>query len=135
VSSSFRNALAERHQQSQLPDVFADAYPEQSEARETPVDLWGVILDPVNPKSDARVSVILMKFLRARFVRICYLNSTFKVSSRHLSVPDARAMLVNTLRWREKFDIKAIMQEDFPKDIFGTLGYLYGRDKEGRPVV
>jgi len=44
-------------------------------------------------------------------------------------------MLVNTLRWREKFDIKAIMQEEFPKDIFSTLGYLYGRDKEGRPVV
>lgn len=44
-------------------------------------------------------------------------------------------MLVNTLRWREEFDIKAIMQEDFPKDIFGNLGYLHGRDKEGRPVV
>ena len=44
-------------------------------------------------------------------------------------------MLVNTLRWREEFNIKAIMQEDFPKDIFSNLGYLYGRDKEGRPVV
>lgn len=68
VSSWLRNNPAERAWQSQLPDIFAEAYPEQSKARETPVNLWGVMLDPVNSKSDARVSVILMKFLRARFV-------------------------------------------------------------------
>jgi hypothetical protein len=54
------------HQQAQLPDVIADAYPDQPKARETSVTLWGVTLDPTNPQSDARVSVILMKFLRAR---------------------------------------------------------------------
>jgi hypothetical protein len=44
-------------------------------------------------------------------------------------------MLVNTLRWREEFDIKAALVEDFPEDIFGNVGYISGHDKEGRPVV
>jgi hypothetical protein len=103
----------------QLHDAFAEAYPDQPNARETPITLWGITLDPANPQGDARVSVILMKFLRAR----------------HLSVREARAMLVNTLRWREEFDIKAALVEDFPKDIFGNVGYISGHDKEGRPVV
>ena len=55
------------HIQSQLPDIFADAYPDKPKAREIPVTMWGVSLDPLNPKQDARISVVLMKFLRARF--------------------------------------------------------------------
>src|SRR5260221_9213961 len=53
-------------QQALLPDIFVEAYPDQPKAGETPISLWGVTLDPANPQSDARVSVILMKFLRAR---------------------------------------------------------------------
>jgi len=44
-------------------------------------------------------------------------------------------MLVNTLRWREEFNVKAAMAEDYPKDIFGKLGHIYGCDTERRPVV
>ena len=44
-------------------------------------------------------------------------------------------MLVNTLRWRTSIDIDAVMKEEFPQDIFGNLGHIYGHDKEGRPVV
>jgi hypothetical protein len=63
-------------QQVQLPDIFADAYPKQPKARETPISLWGVTLDPANPQSDARVSVILMKFLRARWGLFFYILSS-----------------------------------------------------------
>ena len=44
-------------------------------------------------------------------------------------------MLTNTLKWREEFNIEAALKEEYPEDIFGTLGYISGKDKEGRPVV
>lgn len=54
---------------------------------------------------------------------------------RNLSIREAREMLVNTLRWREEFNIKAVLEEVFPTDVFGHLGHLFGRDREARPVV
>ena len=54
---------------------------------------------------------------------------------RNLNVRDARDMLISTLRWRKNFDIEAAMKEEFPQDVFGQLGHIYGMDKEGRPVV
>ncbi|EGN96686.1 hypothetical protein SERLA73DRAFT_184823 [Serpula lacrymans var. lacrymans S7.3] len=104
-----------------LPSVIAEGYrddPDRTDADTKPVKLWGVDIDPSNP-IDARVSVVLMKFLRAR----------------NLSIPEAKDMLVSTLRWRESFKVEEALQEEFPEDIFGQLGYIYGHDKEGRPVV
>ncbi|PPQ90753.1 hypothetical protein CVT25_010142 [Psilocybe cyanescens] len=103
----------------QLPDIFAQAYPENSKARDLPVTIWGIAIHPATPQDDARVSVVLLKFLRAR----------------NLSVTEARDMLVNTLRWRESFNIEAALKEDFPEEVFGKLGYIYGKDKGGRPVA
>ncbi|KAM6497051.1 CRAL-TRIO domain containing protein [Amanita muscaria] len=102
----------------QLPAMLEDAY-EDPKARETPFKIWGITIDPVHPNNDARVSVVLMKFLRAP----------------HLSIPDARDMFVSALRWRKIFDIDACIEETFPQDVFGQLGHIYGEDKEGRPIV
>jgi len=44
-------------------------------------------------------------------------------------------MLISTLRWRKSFDVEAAMKEQFPEDVFGQLGKIYGKDKEGRPVA
>lgn len=44
-------------------------------------------------------------------------------------------MLVSTLRWRESFNVEAAMKEEFPQNVFGQLGYNFGHDKAGRPVV
>jgi len=44
-------------------------------------------------------------------------------------------MFVSTLRWRESFNIEAALNEDFPQEVFGNLGGVYGKDKGGRPVV
>lgn len=44
-------------------------------------------------------------------------------------------MLIGTLRWRDTFNIPAALEENFPKEIFGNLGHVYGHDKEGHPVV
>lgn len=43
-------------------------------------------------------------------------------------------MLTSTLRWREEFKVDSIMQETFP-DVFSGVGRIFGKDKEGRPVV
>ncbi|KAF9006036.1 CRAL-TRIO domain-containing protein [Cyathus striatus] len=101
-----------------LSAILTEAFPGDETAKEKPVTMWGVKIDPANPK-DAKISVVLMKFLRAR----------------NLSTTEAREMFVNTLRWRKSFNIEAALEEKFPEDIFGQLAHVYGHDKEGRPVV
>lgn len=44
-------------------------------------------------------------------------------------------MLVATLRWREEFNVDAALKEEFPEEVFGKVGRVYGKDKGGRPVV
>ncbi|KAJ7091528.1 CRAL TRIO domain-containing protein [Mycena belliarum] len=101
-----------------VPDSLAKAYTDKPDAKTTPITLWGVRIDPGN-LVDARVSVVLMKFLRAR----------------HLNVSAASEMFVETLRWRDEFKVEDTLKEEFPVDVFGKLGHIYGRDKGGRPVV
>ncbi|KAK0202730.1 CRAL-TRIO domain-containing protein [Desarmillaria ectypa] len=101
-----------------LPEIFAEGLPDNADAKTTVITLWGVKIDPADP-IDAKVSVVLMKFLRAR----------------NLNVNEARSMLVGTLRWRSEFDVEAAMKEEFPADIFYSLGHVYGKDKQSRPVV
>jgi len=100
-----------------LPHIFTEAYAGK-EDKLSPITLWGVKIDPANPK-DARASVILVKFVRAR----------------NLNVDEAQKMLIETLRWREEFKVNEVIQEEFPAEIFGKLGRVYGHDKENRPIV
>jgi len=51
--------------QNLLPDILEKAYEGKEGARDTPIVIWGVTLDP-NGKKDACASVVLMKWLRAR---------------------------------------------------------------------
>ncbi|KAF8500523.1 CRAL-TRIO domain-containing protein [Gautieria morchelliformis] len=101
-----------------LSDVFKEAFPERADAGTAAVRMWGVELCP-GRRDDARASVVLMKFLRAR----------------NLNVAEARSMLVSTLRWRAQFEPEAALAEGFPAEVFGGLGHVYGRDREGRPVT
>jgi hypothetical protein len=45
------------------------------------------------------------------------------------------ARLTATLKWREEFNVESTLTESFPPEIFGGLGYVYGRDKGGRPIT
>lgn len=54
--------------QTKLPEIWKAAYSPDADADPQPFKLWGVTIDPKNPGADARVSVVLMKFLRARYV-------------------------------------------------------------------
>ncbi|KAJ7696438.1 CRAL-TRIO domain-containing protein [Mycena rosella] len=100
-----------------VPDALAKAYTDRPDAKTTPTTLWGVRIDPAN-LVDARVSVVFMKFLRAR----------------NLNPVAASEMFVETLRWRDEFKVDSLLKEEFP-EFFDQLGHIYGRDKEGRPVV
>ncbi|KAF9269104.1 CRAL/TRIO domain-containing protein [Marasmius fiardii PR-910] len=102
----------------QLPEILKAAYNDKQDYKLGPVTLWGVKIDPANPL-DAKTSVVLMKFLRAR----------------NLNPSAAHDMLVATLRWRDEFNVEAACKESFPDDVFGQIGHIYGRDKEKRPVV
>ncbi|KAJ2848920.1 Non-classical phosphatidylinositol transfer protein (PITP) [Coemansia brasiliensis] len=115
-SESESKLIAELREQ--LPEILQDA----EKASEKPVGkaLWGVELLPTETaERDLRIDVILSKFIRAR-------NNDIKL---------AREMLVNTLKWRAEFGVEGILQEEFPHDVFGNVGYLYGHDNDGRPVT
>jgi len=84
-----------------------------------PITLWGVPIDPLRPVGDARISVILVKFLRAR----------------ELNVENAANMMISTLKWREEFKVDELATEEFPQDLFGSIGHVFGKDKGGRPVT
>ncbi|KAJ2612643.1 Non-classical phosphatidylinositol transfer protein (PITP) [Coemansia sp. RSA 1365] len=111
----------------QLPDIVEDA----GKASTKPVNasLWGIRLLPESesesesesetPERDLRLDVILAKFVKAR-------NNDVKL---------AREMLTNTLKWRAEFGVDGILEESFPEDVFGKVGYLYGHDTAGRPVT
>ncbi|KAG2141237.1 CRAL-TRIO domain-containing protein [Suillus clintonianus] len=103
---------------STLPETFKEAFPEQEDAESASYNLWGVTIHPLKPK-DARVSVVLMKFLRAR----------------NLNPAEAKDMFISTLRWRKSFNVDEAMKEKFPEDVFGKLGRTYGKDKDGHPIA
>ena len=53
--------------QEKLPEIFRAAYsPDDATAELKATNIWGVTLHPNTAASDARASVVLMKFLRAR---------------------------------------------------------------------
>ncbi|KAJ1666209.1 Non-classical phosphatidylinositol transfer protein (PITP) [Coemansia sp. RSA 1646] len=103
-----------------LPDIVKTA----GETSTAPVSatLWGVPLlqaDTDKQESDPRIDVILVKFLRAR----------------NNDIDQAREMLASTLKWRAEFGIDGLLDETFPAETFGSVGYIHGTDKDGRPVT
>ncbi|KAG6706762.1 hypothetical protein I3842_07G237600 [Carya illinoinensis] len=76
------------------------------------VSIWGIPL-----LEDERSDVILLKFLRAR----------------DLKVKDAFAMIKNAVRWRKEFGIDALLEEDHGND-WEKVVFTHGYDKEGHPV-
>lgn len=57
------------------------------------------------------------------------------VCPRNLNPTEAQEMFISTLRWRDSFNVDAAMKEEFPDEVFGKLGKVYGKDKEGHPVT
>lgn len=47
----------------------------------------------------------------------------------------AQAMLTATLKWRHEFKADETVTEVFSEEVFGKVGVISGKDKEGRPVT
>lgn len=56
------------------------------------------------------------------------MNSEFDVQK-------AMERLTATIKWREEFKVESLLTETFPVEVFGNVGHVYGRDKEGRPIT
>ena len=48
---------------------------------------------------------------------------------------NAANMMISTFKWRDTFNTDALTSEEFPQDVFGPVGHVSGKDKEGRPVT
>ncbi|XP_008781563.1 patellin-3-like isoform X2 [Phoenix dactylifera] len=75
--------------------------------------IWGIPL-----LGDERSEIVLMKFLRAR----------------DLKVKEAMAMLKNAVIWRKEFGIEALLEEDLGIPEMEKVVFMHGTDKEGHPV-
>jgi hypothetical protein len=80
-------------QQKKISSVLADAYSDSLEPKPTAIGLWGVTIDP-NGMKDAKASVVLMKFLRARHVPVLHIY--IYESSSGLTRPRVRFIYANT---------------------------------------
>jgi phosphatidylinositol transfer protein SFH5 len=125
-----------------LPKTLAATFPDDPKASSRLVDLWGVPVDPSAPNKDARVSAVLMKFLRARYVipfvgymlLLWLIIFSFSLH-RSLNPVAASEMLLHTLRWRDEFNIASLMDEKFDDGIYGGAAHAFGKDKQGHPVT
>ena len=54
---------------------------------------------------------------------------------RELNVENAANMMISTLVWRKEFKVDELVTEEFPQDRFGSVGHVFGKDKDGRPVT
>ena len=48
---------------------------------------------------------------------------------------NATNMMISTFKWRDEFNTDALASEEFPQDVFGPVGRVFGKDKGGRPVT
>lgn len=116
--------------QPRLHDVYVAAYGPNEEGPEV-FSIWGIQVDVADPMSDPRVSVVLMKFLRAK----CVIHTIISKAAvliyfcRSLDVNGAHEMLVNTLKWRKSVNIDILVAEPVE-----GRSRLFGRDKKGIPV-
>ncbi|KAI8988040.1 CRAL-TRIO domain-containing protein [Mycotypha africana] len=110
---SVTEAVAVKQLKDALPEILKEAL-----GTEDAYILWGVPLD--KSSDDARIDVILIKFLRAR----------------NMEIPAAKEMLINTLKWRKEYKTDGILDEEFDTNVFSdNVGFIHGKDKEGRPVT
>ena len=115
--------------------MLGEAYPEKANADSAPFEIWGLELYPERV-DDARLDVVLVKFLRAKCVFLpIQPGARVLIRRRALDVDEAGKMFISTLKWRAEFRAAETVNEQFDGKIFGKLGYVHGNDKEGRPVT
>ena len=44
-------------------------------------------------------------------------------------------MMISTLKWREEFEVDELATDDSLQKAFSSVGCVFGKDKDGRPVT
>lgn len=44
-------------------------------------------------------------------------------------------MMISTLKWREEFKMDELANDESLRDDFKSVGHVFGKDKDGRPVT
>ena len=57
------------------------------------------------------------------------------VCCRDFDVQKAIERFSATVKWRQEFKVESLLTETFPEEVFGKVGHVFGRDKEGRPIT
>eukprot|EP00123_Amoebidium_parasiticum_P011221 comp20584_c0_seq1/m.26510 comp20584_c0_seq1/g.26510 ORF comp20584_c0_seq1/g.26510 comp20584_c0_seq1/m.26510 type:complete len:371 (-) comp20584_c0_seq1:207-1319(-) len=82
------------------------------------LELWAASLSDLENSFGVKEKVVLLKYLRAR----------------EFEMEKSLEMIVNTLKWRKEFNVKALSGETFPS-AFDSLGCVYGTDRNNQPVT
>ena len=54
---------------------------------------------------------------------------------RELNMENATNMMISTLKWREEFEVDEFATDDSLQKAFSSVGCVFGKDKDGRPVT
>ncbi|KAL4571974.1 hypothetical protein LXL04_018742 [Taraxacum kok-saghyz] len=93
--------------------LIGEKYKANDHLRE--LHLWGVPLLP--SRGLEKTDIILKKFLKAK----------------DYNVQNAFDMIVNTIKWREDFNVDKVFDEEFGSDL-DNIGHIEGKDKAGHPL-
>ena len=44
-------------------------------------------------------------------------------------------MMISTLKWREEFKVDELAKDEPLREHFRSIGHVFGKDKDGRPVT
>lgn len=44
-------------------------------------------------------------------------------------------MMISTLKWREEFKVDELIGDESLREEFRSVGRVFGKDKDGRPVT
>ena len=69
------------------------------------------------------------------FPRLRSPTGSYQIGDRNLNVEKATKMMISMFKWRDEFKIDELATEGFTQDVFGLASHIFGKDKDGRPVM
>lgn len=95
---------------------------------------FGASSCPLYIRLQSRVWFLLNSYVHGPylFILLYLINHN---DNREGDLKAAEAMLISTLKWRREFKVDELKTEDFPQDVYGKVGVISGKDKDGRPVT
>lgn len=96
------------------------------ESSTSDLEIWNISIT----KDDPRVDVIIIKFLRAKYI----LPFVLVTDISKLVLPETYSQFVKTLKWRREFDPRKATTEEHDR-VYDNVGYVVGHDKKNRLIT